>query len=315
VLHPRVQIRWRRLAPTLNNKMESTATNLSALSRLFSSSVYRELAEKGRSPLFARLLSQTDLLPALPAFRTVGAAFDAAFAILRKTGQRDEYVYRAALTHNILLGRHSLNTASMLTEFRVGACKADLVILNGTSTAYEIKSERDSLARLENQLANYSKVFAKTYVVVAEPFVSQVLTCTPPNTGIMALARWNRIKTVREAHEHPENFCTVTIFDSLRLSEVCEVLQNLGVEIPAVPNTKLHAEMRELFRALDPIAVHRQMVEILKRTRTSAPLASLVEQLPHSLRPAALSIRVKRGDQDRLIAALATPIDQALHWS
>jgi hypothetical protein len=295
--------------------MELTATNFSALSRLFSSSVYRELAEKGRSPLFARLLFQAGLLTAVSEFKTVGAAFDAAFSVLRKSGQRDEYVYRAALTHNILLGRHSLNTASMLTEFRVGACKADVVILNGTSTAYEIKSERDSLARLANQLANYSKVFAKTYVVVAEPFVSQVLTCTPPNTGVMALARWNRIKTVREAHEHPDNFCTGTIFDSLRLTEAREILQNLGVDIPEVPNTKLHAELREIFRSFNPIVLHGQMVETLKKTRTNAPLASLINQLPHSLRPAALSVRVKRNDQHRLLVALATPIDQAIHWA
>lgn len=294
--------------------MNTTATNFSALSRLFSSSVYRELAEKGRSPLFARLLSQTGLVMDCAAIDTVSAAFDAAFAVLRKSGQRDEYVYRAALTHNILLGRHSLNTASMLTEFRTGACKADLVILNGTSTAYEIKSERDSLVRLENQLANYAKVFAKTYVVVAEPFVPEVLACTPPHTGVMALARWNRIKTVREACERPGSTCPITIFDALRLTESREVLQSLDIEVPVVPNTMLHSEMRKIFASLNPIDVHREMVRTLKKTRSSAPLAALIGKLPLSLQPAALSVRVRRADHDRLTAALTTPIDQAIHW-
>jgi hypothetical protein len=297
------------------NQMESTATHFSALSRLFSSSVYRELAEKGRSPLFARLLSQTGLFPTVQAIRTVGSAFDAAFAILRTSGQRVEYVYLSALTHNIVLGRHSLNTASMLAETRVGSSKADLVILNGTSTAYEIKSERDNLARLDNQLANYSKVFAKTYVVVAEPFVSAVLSRAPVHTGVLVLARWNRIKTVREAQEYPNNFCPVTMFESLRMPEAREILHHMGVEIPTVPNTRLYAEMRELFRSLNPIAIHRQLVKTLSRTRSSAPLASLVNQLPHSLRPVALSVRVRRGDHGRLISALATPIDQAIHWA
>lgn len=49
-------------------------------------------------------------------------------------------------THNviankILLGKHSLNTSHMLSEFRVGYNKADVVIINGTSSVYEIKSE------------------------------------------------------------------------------------------------------------------------------------------------------------------------------
>jgi hypothetical protein len=57
------------------------------------------------------------------------------------------------------------------------------------------------------------------------------------------------------------------------------------------------------------------MVETLKKTRTNAPLASLINQLPQSLRPAALSVRIKRDDQHRLLDALATPIDQAIHWA
>ncbi|MEI9986083.1 MAG: sce7726 family protein [Aliidongia sp.] len=55
-----------------------------------------------------------------------------------------------SVTQKILMGKHSLRTASMLNEFRAGSCKADLVILNGTATVYEIKSERDSLTRLAN---------------------------------------------------------------------------------------------------------------------------------------------------------------------
>jgi hypothetical protein len=132
------------------------ATQLSALSRLFSPSVFREMARKGRSTLFAQLFTQSGLLEKKTTdVRTVSAAFDIAFSVLRRAGTRDEYVYRAALTHNILLGTHSLNTASMLTEFRAGSCKADLAILNGTGTVYEIKSDRDSLSRLVTQVENY----------------------------------------------------------------------------------------------------------------------------------------------------------------
>lgn len=295
--------------------MTLTATNFSALSRLFSSSVFRQLAEKGRSPLFARLLRDTGLLNQNVAFDTVSSAFDAAFAVLRKSGRRDEYVYRAALTHNILLGRHSLNTASLLTEFRAGSCKADLAILNGTATVYEIKSERDSLSRLENQLLNYRKVFATVYVVVAEPFVPQVIDSTSADIGVMSLVRWDRIKTVREAADRPEGVCPSTIFESLRLTEAGEILRKLGVEVPDVPNTKLHAAMRERFAAQDPAAVHREMVQTLKRTRNLAPLGALVDQLPVSLQPAALAIQVRRSDHGRLIAAVRTPIDQAMDWA
>ena len=211
--------------------MTTVATNLSAISRLFSSTVFRELAEKGRSPLFARLLADSGLMDTLLAAETVGASFDSAFAALRKAGGRDEYVYKSALTHNILLGRHSLGTASLLTEFRVGSCKADVAILNGTSTVYEIKSERDTLSRLENQVQNYRKVFAKIYVVVAEPFIDQVLELTDSDVGVMSLARWNRVKTVREAVDRADAVCPTTIFDSLRLAEAMMILDSFGAAL------------------------------------------------------------------------------------
>lgn len=295
--------------------MTTTTTNFSALSRMFSSSVYRQLAEKGRSPLFSKLLQDTGLLDTEFAFNNVSEAFDAAFATLRKVGQRDEYVYRAALTHNILLGRHSLKTASLLTEFRAGSCKADLAILNGTATVYEVKSERDSLSRLENQIHNYRKVFAKIYVVVAEKFVAQVIEKTSQDIGIMSLERWDRIKTVREAIDLSNHVCPVSIFESLRISEAKDILENLGIEVPTVPNTKIHAVMREFFSHQDPATVHNAMVTTLKRTRNLASLESLLENIPMSLQPAALSIQVRRSDHERLINSLKTPIDQAIGWT
>lgn len=301
--------------PGLIENMIPTATNLSALSRLFSSSVYRQLAEKGRSPLFSRLLRETGLLSQKLACGTVSEAFESAFAILRKSGCRDEYVYRAALTHNILLGRHSLNTACMLTEFRAGSCKVDLAILNGTSTAYEIKSERDSLSRLDNQLLNYRKVFSRVYVVVAEPFVQQVIDSTTVDTGVMSLTRWNRIKTVREAVDRPDHICPATIFESLRLTEAREILRKLDVELPTVPNTKLHAAMRALFATQDPATIHHEMIQALRRTRSLAPLSALIELLPASLQSAALSIQVRSSDHERLLVAVRTPIDQAKNWA
>jgi len=246
---------------------------------------------------------------------TVGAAFDQAFELLRKAGGRNEYVYRAALTHNILLGTHSLRTACMLTEIRAGACKADVAILNGTATVYEIKSERDSLARLANQVANYQKVFAQIYVIASEAHINDIIVGTPKDVGVMCLSRWDRITTMRGATDRGDRVCPVTIFESLRSSEARAILCDLGMPVPAVPNTMLHGAMRRCFAQLEPQAVHRAMVSTLKRTRNLAPLGTLVDQLPLSLQPAALLIQVRRSDHERLVEAVHTPLDAAMAWA
>ncbi|NIY48805.1 sce7726 family protein [Cedecea colo] len=290
-------------------------TQISALSRIFSAAVFSEMALKGYSALFTRLLWESELLPDFSRSETtIGDAFDSAFTLLRKSGIRNEYVYRAALTHNLLLGKHSLRTASLLTEFRIGSCKADMIILNGTGTVYEIKSDRDSLVRLDNQIINYKKAFSKIYVIAGSAHIDEILDKTPKDIGVLKLVRWNRISTIREAIENTESICSSTICESLRLQESLEVLNDLGIDIPQVSNIKIRGVIKDLFADLDPKVVHQSMIKTLKRTRNLAPLRELLAQLPKALQPAALSAQLRTKDHERLIKTLNQPLDEALKW-
>lgn len=292
--------------------MEIRSPQLPALSRLFSSTVVRELAAKGRSSAFARLVHQSDLLCLKPRF--VKDVFDAAFEILKTRGLRDEYIYKAAITHRILMGTHSLRTACMLNEFRTGSSKADVAILNGTTTVYEIKSERDSLSRLQQQLVNYRKVFASVFVIAGENHVSTVLEATPPDVGVMSLSRRFQISTLRDAVNQPQRICPLAVFNTLRTAEAADIVAHAGLYIPDVPNTRLRTELRSLFETLAPEAVHDGMLRTLKRTRNLQPLAGLVEQLPVSLHAAALSVPLRKTDHDRLVQAVNTPMKLAMGW-
>lgn len=292
-----------------------TSARLAAISRLFSSSVIREMARTGRSPLFLRLAVQSDLLDFVDASNRVSDLFEVAFALLRREGHRHEYIYKAALTQRILLGKHSLQTASMLTEFRVGECKADVAILNGTATVYEIKSERDSLYRLARQVTAYARVFARVYVIAAESHVDAVIASVPGDVGILRLSDRHHISTVREAADHPERTSPAAIFDSIRTDEARLILMTQGVTIPVVPNTILSAVLRDLFVTLDPSTAHSGMVQVLKKTRNLLPLSDLVAQLPPSLQTAALSVPLRKLDHSRLVTAVNTRLNEALSWT
>lgn len=288
---------------------------LAAVSRLFSSGVIHEMARKGKSPLFARLAHKSLLVDARTKKQHVHTLFDKAFALLEQDGCRDEYIYKAALTQKILLGRHSLQTASMLNEFRVGQCKADVVILNGTSTVYEVKSERDSLSRLERQVEAYSLVFARLYVIAAEMHVPAVMASVPKDVGVMRLNSRYQISTVREAVDRADDTSPSAIFDAIRTAEARLILKARGITIPVVPNTRLNAALRELFVQLMPRDAHDGMVDVLRKTRNLLPLSALVAQLPLSLQTAALSVPLRKLDHERLVAAVNTPLEDALAWA
>jgi len=297
-------------------KMVNLATDqLAAVSRFFSSSVVHEMARNGRSPLFARLVTQSQMLRSMSLSDRVSTVFEAAFSLLKREGYRHEYIYKAALTHKILLGKHSLQTASMINEFRVGDCKADVAILNGTATVYEVKSERDSLARLERQIAAYATVFAKVYVIAAESHIRAVAITVPDSVGMLCLNSRHQISTLRDATDQPERTSPSAIFNSIRIEEARMILSDFGVSVPHVPNTKLHAVLREAFVKLDPIQAQEGMVRVLKHTRNLLPLSALVDQLPPSLHTAALSVPLRKVDHQRLVDAVNTPLKDAMGWA
>lgn len=291
------------------------SNQLATISRLFSSSVIQEMARKGKSPLFASLASQSRLLDSLSASQCVHSLFDTAFSLLEKEGCRDEYIYKAALTRTILLGTHSLRTASMLNEFRVGECKADLAILNGTATVYEVKSERDSLSRLERQVIAYAKVFARVYVIAGENHVDAVLNSVPKDVGVMRLNSRHGISILREAADRPARTSPAAIFDSIRTLEASKILQSRGMLVPPVPNTELRSVLRSLFIKLSPCAAHEGMVKVLKQTRNLLPLSDLVGKLPLSLQAAALSVPLRKLDHTRFVAAVNTRLKDAMAWA
>lgn len=290
-----------------------TRQQINVLSHLFSLGAIMRLAKGENSAFIRSFLNEAGITDEQKKrFQTIGSFFDVVFSALSSSEIRNEYIYKSALAHRRLLGVHSLNTATMLNEFRVGGSKADVVILNGTSTVYEIKSERDSLERLASQLSDYQKVFYHTNVITSEKQVASVLAAVPENIGVLCLTKRYQISTVREAKERPELLSSVCMFDSLRRDESQAILQNIGVELPEVPNTQLYQTMSGLFAELDPMLVHSEMVKVLKRTRSQASLKSFVDELPRSIQAAALSTPMKQAEQQQLLDALNAPFHIAM---
>ena len=287
--------------------MNADAGRLAALARLFSAGAVREMARRGRSGLVRRLLRQSGLAETCPPDATVGDAFDAAFDALDVAGQRTEYVCRAAILR-------AVRPAAMTAEFRTRTSKADLVVLDKTATAWEIKSDRDSLARLPGQVADYRRVFGQVAVLVGESRVEAALARVPDGVGVSCLTDGGRIDTARAAADRADLTDPVAVFEALRLPEAIAILKSLDIPAPKVPNTQRHAALAALFAGVDPVDLQARMARTLKSTRSLAPLRQLADAMPRSLRTAALSVPLRRGDHGALVAAVRAPLATALTW-
>jgi hypothetical protein len=262
---------------TINNKYYKY------LAQLFSQSVLTALCQLEQPELLRYVLQRSGYAGTVRRGISVGEFFEGLYDFLLGN-YRCEYVYKNALANQILLDRHTPEISTLLTEFRADDCKADVVILNGTSSVYEIKTELDSFDRLERQLKAYRKVFDKVYVVTHESQVAKVEQLTDRQIGLIHLTEANTFTTVREADSNRNNIDPQAVFSCLRQNEYCQlVLREYGY-VPDVPNTRIYRECRDLAIQLNPATVHDAMVEILKKRSSAVKAQTALEKVPYSLR-------------------------------
>lgn len=286
-----------------------------AIARLFSTNVVRELAIRGESPLLGRLLPQTGLTRFLASDSAVRDLFEVAFTVLRRPANRHEYVYKNALARKLLLGTHSPKSAVMLTEFRVGECKADVVVLNGSSVVYEIKSERDTLARVRRQVAAYLEVFERVNLFVGRNHLDAAEAVVPDEVGLITLSERFQLSVVRRPRANTGRLLPTKIFECLQRREAELVLQTCGRPVPSLPNTQMYAALRATFAEMAPEEIHRAAVGVLKRTRSNQPTAEAFDTLPDALSATLLSVRLRKCDRVRLANSMGAPMAAVGEWA
>lgn len=79
---------------------------------------------------------------------------------------QNEYVFKNEFLNNWLIKQLGETNSQIFSEFRVGNSIADLVMFNGCSKIFEIKTELDSDSRLTLQLENYEKAFNQIFLII-----------------------------------------------------------------------------------------------------------------------------------------------------
>lgn len=214
--------------------------------------------------------------------------FDFFYSILQVHYQC-EYVYKNSLAIDLYLKRHDLQKSVLIDELRSGSSRADLAVMNDTSTVYEIKSEYDSFSRLECQISDYSKIFDQIYVVTARTRVTEVLERVGEPVGVMVLRKDSELETIREPRSNKSHTDPGAIFDCMRQAEFCAATREAIGELPEVPNSLLFQTLRKQFLTLDPIQAHDLMVKHVRNRGKSKTFVDLILAAPQSLKHACLT--------------------------
>ena len=82
--------------------------------------------------------------------------------------------------------------SSFIEELPLLDSRVDIASVNGYSYAFEIKTQYDTLSRLEKQINDYSKCFEKIYIVCSSDKYEQVMDIVPEYCGILTYSNKGR---------------------------------------------------------------------------------------------------------------------------
>ena len=242
-----------------------------------SKTMYRVYANMFSTSRFRKLVEEQDVSYLLSKYALYDAGVNNSIVTIRDyykhiyntllSSYRNEYIYKNLIINKILLGRHNLNTATVLNEFRVGKSVADLILLNGVGKVYEIKTELDSLFRLDSQIADYRKVFGYIYIVTHISLADKYANSVDDTIGIIALTDNKTLKTIREATLNMDYLDSSTIIKCLRKVEYSNIIKNYFGAVPQTTPVKYYSACKELFAQIPRDKLHGMMLaELKKRT-------------------------------------------------
>lgn len=214
---------------------------------------------------------------------------------------RNEYFYKNTLLNKRLLGIHSVNTTTALTEIPVGRAKPDFILINGKAVVYEIKTELDNFDRLENQINEYYKAFNYVAIVTYEKnleIAKRKIDEINKPIGLYILQKNVKIKTVMEPKEYNNDLDRDVIFSILRKREYESIIEKRFGSLPQVSQFDYYDVCRQLTEDIRLEQFYSDfLIELKKRNPINKELFAAV---PYELKFLVYFMNFKPKDYDAL---------------
>lgn len=210
-------------------------------------------------------------------------AIACAYEYLKKN-YRCEYVYMNEIANQLLLEYHSDNSATLLKEVYSDSSIADIVIINGDTVAYEIKTELDNFERLNNQLSSYDLLYDYVNVVTHPQAVENVVKRTKEAIGIIVLDENGLLKTVRKAAKNNNTFSPSKAILTMRQAELVYAYEKYVGIFPKMGTAEIFMFCYNWYIELDNLMAHSIFKEALKSRKLSPHQFELVKKVDSSLK-------------------------------
>lgn len=279
-------------------------TRLRDFSSAFSRSAFIDVLNFNDYSHFNWLASKYDILRCA----TYTDLLKKSYSVISKH-YRCEYVYKNELI-KLLLNKYGTKNSVFFNEFRVGNSIADMVMFNGESKAFEIKTEYDTSRRLDKQMDDYKRFFDKCYIIVPENKVDEYRDIVEPTTGIIVMNRNDGriiLKEFRGAKQN-ERFEYEALMSCLRTEEYKNIVLSLGESLEGVAGYDMYKYCYQVISKANPNKLRDLFLREIKKRKNNT---ALLRKYPMSIRQMMLSLNLSEDKANKLLEQLNININQA----
>lgn len=215
----------------------------------------------------------------------------------------NEYVYKNEFINKHLIKELGNSNSVIYNEFRLGKAVADMVIFNGNSKVFEIKTLLDKDSRLNNQLKQYRKLFNEVYVIAPKSKVDKYLN-VDNKTGVIFYDEPNgKFSIIR--HSAKNTFIDVDVLmQVLHTNEYINIVENYFGYKPSFNDFNKFNICKELIKQIPFETLHGFFIGLMKKRKINNEFSKKEKHLNQIF----LSLNLSSKDKQVLLTNLSSNI-------
>jgi hypothetical protein len=218
---------------------------------------------------------------------------------------QNEYVFKNALLNEWLIKEIGQGNSKVFNEYRVGNAVADLVMFNGNSKVFEIKTEYDSDHRLALQLENYKKAFNQIYIIIPE---SKLFLYEKYNDGVGLISFNSKLTkkfTIQRQAVNNTEVDAETIMHILHTHEYKAIVKLHYGYLPEMTSFSQFRTCSELIKKIPNQELNRRFIEQMKKRDLENVLSNRYYKEFNQL---SLALKLSKVERKNMIQKLKSPL-------
>lgn len=217
----------------------------------------------------------------------------------------NEYIYKNEFINKWLIKELGKSDSVIYNEFRLGKAIADMVMFNGNSKVFEIKTLLDKDTRLSNQLLEYAKIFNEVYVIVPSTKAEQYAILYS-EIGIIAFDEIiGTFSLVRKSAKN--NFIDVnTLMQILHTKEYILIVEKYFGQKPLFNDFNKFDICKNLIEQIPTTILNEYFIDLMKHRKIN----NVFSQETSHLNQIFLSLNLSFNNQKVLLNNLESTITQ-----